>query len=139
MHRSLQFAGNYRLADFGNECATLAAVRQQLADLIGIAGGFELHDFDIDVGSGCGQAAGNFLGLGQRHDALARADPYSNCHHSRSLRGRAAIAANSEAFSKPEFSFPKCNLMVRETIGPTSLLTPQMIEGPAIRGTEPRR
>jgi hypothetical protein len=85
MHRGLQFAGNNRLANFSNECATLAAVRQQLTGLIAIARGFELDDLDIDIRGGRGQAAGNFLGLHQRHGALARADPDSNCHHFRSF------------------------------------------------------
>jgi hypothetical protein len=55
---------------------------QQLAGLIRIARGFELDDLDINIGRDRVQAAGNFLGLGQCHDALARADPYSTCHHS---------------------------------------------------------
>ncbi len=94
MHCGLQFAGDNRLADFGNECATLAAMRQQLAGLIRIACGFELHDLDIDIGSDRGEAPGNFLGLGHRHDALARADTYSNCHRSRSIHSHARIAAD---------------------------------------------
>src|SRR5713101_363327 len=82
MHRGVQFAGNNGRTDFGNERAALAAVLQQLAGLIGIAGRFELDDLDIDIGIGRGQPTGNFLGLGQRHRALPRADPYSSCHHS---------------------------------------------------------
>jgi hypothetical protein len=75
MHRGVQLARNNRLADFGNECAALAAMRQQLADLIGIARGFELDDLDLDIGGNHGQAPGNFLGLRQRHGAFARAYP----------------------------------------------------------------
>ena len=60
----------------GDEGAALAAMRQQLAGLVEIARGFELDDLDLDVGNGRGQAAGNLLGLGQRHRALARADPF---------------------------------------------------------------
>ena len=65
---------------------------QQLAGLIGIARGFELDDLDIDVGSDRRQAPGNFFGLRQRHDALARA--VTHCHHSRSVRRRAEPAAD---------------------------------------------
>jgi len=75
MHRGLQIARNNRLADFGDERAALAAMRQQLAGLIPIAGGFELDDLDLDIGDDRGQAPGNFLGLRQRHGALARAYP----------------------------------------------------------------
>src|SRR6266404_272009 len=85
MHGRVQFARNNCLADFGNECAALASMLQQLAGLIRIACGFELDDLDINVGRDHVQAAGNFLGLGQRHDALARADPYSTCHYLRSF------------------------------------------------------
>jgi hypothetical protein len=82
MHRGVQFAGNNGRTDFGDERAALAAVLQQLAGLIGIARRFELDDLDIEIGIGRDQPTGNFLGLGQRHRALARADPYSNGHHS---------------------------------------------------------
>ena len=74
----MQFAGPYGVADLGHEGATLAAMRQQLAGLVGIAGGLELDD--LDIGAGGGQAAGYFRGLGKRHDALSRSDPDSNCH-----------------------------------------------------------
>ena len=86
MHRGLQVASNHRLADFGNERAALAAMRQQLAGLIPVARGLELDDLDLDIGSDRDQAPGNFLGLRQRHGALARAYPQSNCHHLRSIR-----------------------------------------------------
>ena len=56
---------------------------------------FELDDLDLEIGSGRGQAPGDFLGLGQRHDALARADPDSNCHHSRSIRRRSSYRGSS--------------------------------------------
>ncbi len=49
MHGRMQLPGNYRLADFGDECPALAAMRQQLAGLVGIACGFELDDLDIDT------------------------------------------------------------------------------------------
>ncbi len=75
MHRGLQIARDNRFADFGNECAALAAMRQQLTGLIAIAGGFELDDLDLDIGDDRGQAPGNFLGLRQRHGAPARAYP----------------------------------------------------------------
>ena len=75
MHRGVQFARPDGIADFGHECAALAAMLQELAGLVGIACGFELDDFDIDTGNGRDETPGNFLGLGQRHDALARADP----------------------------------------------------------------
>ncbi len=78
MHRRMQFARPHRVADLGYERAALAAMRQQLAGLVGIACGLELDD--LDIGAGRGQAAGNFRGLGKRHDALARSDPDSNCH-----------------------------------------------------------
>src|SRR5271170_4433351 len=89
MHRGLQFARHHRLADFGDEGAALAAMRQQLADLVGIACGFELDDFDLEFGRDRAQAPGNLGGLRQRHDALAGADP----HH------RASSRIMSEAFS----------------------------------------
>ena len=50
MHRRLQLAGADSLADFGDEGAALAAMRQQLAGLIGIARRFELDDLDVDAG-----------------------------------------------------------------------------------------
>ncbi len=75
MHRGLQLARDNRFADFGHECATLAAMRQQLAGLIPIARGFELDDLDLDIGDDRGETPGNFLGLRQRHGALARAYP----------------------------------------------------------------
>src|SRR5258708_37344860 len=93
MHRGVQIARADRIADFRHEGAALAAMCQQLAGLVQIAGCFELDDLDLDTGSGRGQAPGNLLGLGQRHGALAGADPYSNCHRLRSIRCRSGIAA----------------------------------------------
>ena len=87
-YRGVQLAGAHRVANFSHESATLAAVLQQLAGLVLIARRFELDDFDLDIGSGRGQTPGDFLGLGQRHGALARTDPDSNCHHLRSNRRR---------------------------------------------------
>ena len=86
MHRSVQLARQDGGADLRDESAALAAMHQQFAGLILIARGFELDDFDIDVGRHRGQLAPDFLGLRQRHRALARADPHRNCHHSRSIR-----------------------------------------------------
>jgi len=51
-------------------------MHQKLAGLVGIADGFELDDFDIEIGRRRRQAPRNVLGLGKRHDALARADPH---------------------------------------------------------------
>ncbi len=76
----MQFARPHRIADRGHERAAFATVRQQFAGLVGIACGLELDDLDIDAGRGHSQAAGNLLGLGKRHHALARSDPDSNCH-----------------------------------------------------------
>ena len=50
-------------------------MRQELANLIGIARGLELDDFDVQARSGRDELAGNFLGLRQRHRALARTYP----------------------------------------------------------------
>src|SRR4051794_4909694 len=86
MHRGVQFARGNGLADFADKGSTLAAMGQQLAGLIAIACGFELDDLDVDPGNSRGEPAGNLLGLGQRHDALARAYPYASCRHSRSPR-----------------------------------------------------
>ena len=85
----MQFARQHGMANFGNERAALAAMLQQLAGLVLVACRFKLDDLDLDIGRDRGQAAGNFLGLGKRHHALARADANSNCHHSRSVRHRA--------------------------------------------------
>ena len=63
-------------ANFGHESAALAAMHQQLAGLVGIPDGFELDDFDVELRRRRLQPPGNFLGLGQRHDALARADTH---------------------------------------------------------------
>ena len=43
---------------------------------VGIPDGFELDDFDVELRRRRLQPPGNFLGLGQRHDALARADTH---------------------------------------------------------------
>ena len=76
----MQLARGHRGADFGDEGAALAAMRQQLAGLVGIADGLELDDLDIELGRRGGQPPRDVLGLGKRHGALARADPHRNCH-----------------------------------------------------------
>jgi hypothetical protein len=50
-------------------------MHQQFAGLLGIADGFEFYDFDLDAGRCRRKTPRNFLGLGKRHGALARADP----------------------------------------------------------------
>src|SRR5438552_13070611 len=76
MHRGVEFAGENSLANLAHERAALAAMRQQLAGLVGIAGGFELDDLDGDIRRDQRQPPGDLLGLGERHGALARADPH---------------------------------------------------------------
>jgi len=39
----------HRLSDFSDECPAFAAMRQQLAGLIGIPGGLKLDDLDLEI------------------------------------------------------------------------------------------
>ncbi len=75
MHRRLQFAGQHGGADLCDKGTALAAMRQQLAGLVGIAGGLEFHDLDGEPRRGAHELPRDLVGLGERHDALARAYP----------------------------------------------------------------
>jgi hypothetical protein len=85
MHGGVKPARYHGGADFGHEGATLAAMDQELAGLVGIACGLELDDLDVQLGCCDRQALRNILGLGERHGALARAYPHCNCHYRRSI------------------------------------------------------
>ncbi len=85
MHRGLQLPAQHRLAYLRHERAALAAMRQQFADLILIAGGFEPDDLDFDIRDGGAKLARDLPGLGHRHRAFARPDPHQGCHHTRSV------------------------------------------------------
>src|SRR5437588_4764662 len=85
MHGRMQLPGNHGLADFSDECPSLAAMRQQLAGLVRIARSFELDNLHVDIRNRRGQPPRNFFGLGQSHRAFACADPYSSRRHSRCL------------------------------------------------------
>jgi hypothetical protein len=63
------------LADFGDECAALAAMPEQFAGLVLVAAGFEPDDFDVQTLISGAEKACDLIRLRQRHCTLARADP----------------------------------------------------------------
>ena len=87
MHRCVEPSVKHRLANLRHEGPTFAAMRQELANLVGIARGLELDDFDL--GADGIQASCDLLSLGDRHCAFARADPQSIRCHTYSIQGRA--------------------------------------------------
>src|SRR6516225_10737820 len=86
MHCRLQLACKESIADLCDKCAALAAMRQKLVGLVDIARGIECDHLDLEVGSRRGEPACDFVGLRQRHDAFARADPETIDHKRRSAR-----------------------------------------------------
>src|SRR5674476_1292346 len=92
-----------KLLQHGGKGGAFVAVLQQLAGLIGIARGLELDDLNLETGDGRGQPPCNFLGLGQRHHALARADLDANCRHSLSLR-HAGPRQTSGRYIRPAYA-----------------------------------
>ena len=77
----MQLSCDHGLADFGDECPALAAVRQQQAGLVLIAARLELDDLDIQIWRSRRETACDFLGLRERHRTFARPDTHGNCCH----------------------------------------------------------
>jgi len=93
MHRGVQFARINGLSDFGDECAAL----RRAAQLAGLVESPDVSNLTISTsisGARRGQTAGNSSVCASAHHALARADPYSNCHYSRSIRYPLTLGAH---------------------------------------------